>query len=190
MILLFCWAPFAQAIQKAHFKQLSGQENLPSYYINHITQRNDGFIWIATAEGLSRYDGKNFVNHKSFTDNHNSLPNPWVNYLLEDHKNQLWVATAVGLARLLPDEISFKQYHFSPNDANAISGNNIVHIFEDESDRLWLATDRGLSLYQPETDDFTSFSTFSRLAQALSNKNKSMCCNFMKSICIFINQVT
>lgn len=155
--LLFSFNAFAKPVKTAHFKQLAGQENLPSYYINHIIQRNDGFIWIATAEGISRYDGKNFVNHKSFDENYNSLPNPWVNYLHEDHNNQLWAGTAIGLARLLPDEINFKQYHFNPNNEKSIAGNSTVHIFEDDNNRMWFATDRGLSLYQPTSDDFINY---------------------------------
>ena len=147
----------ANGIETTRFKQLPGDENLASRYVNHIIQRHDGFIWIATAEGISRFDGRNFINHKSFPDNPNSLPNQWVNYLLEDNKNQLWVATSIGLARMRPDEITFEQYKFSPTNENSIAGNSIVHMFEDDQSRLWIASDRGLSLYQPESNDFKSF---------------------------------
>ncbi len=139
------------------FKQLPNEENLASNYINKIIQRQDGFIWMATADGISRFDGKNFINHKSFPDNPKSLPNPWVNYLLEDHNKQLWVGTATGLAKMLPDEVSFAQYMFDPNDEQSIAGNSIVHIFEDSEHRLWFATDRGLSLFLPERNEFNNF---------------------------------
>lgn len=139
------------------FKPPHNQEYLPSNFINYITQRHDGFIWIATAEGVSRFDGENFINHESFPDDLNSLPNPWVNYLLEDHNNQLWVATEGGLARLLPDEMSFEQYRHSPTDDNSLSGNSIPHLFEDDQSRLWISTYRGLSLYQSEHNNFKNF---------------------------------
>jgi len=136
---------------------MNGEENLASNYVNHIVQRDDGFIWIATAEGISRFDGKNIINHKSYPNSPNSLPNPWVNYLLEDHNKQLWIATATGLARLLPDEINFEQYTFSPTHKNSIAGNYIAQMIEDDKHRLWLATDRGLSLYQAKSNDFKNF---------------------------------
>lgn len=158
--LLFYFLLFTSMVfssQTAQFKQMHGEENLPSNYVNHIIQRHDGFIWLATAEGISRFDGRNFINHKHFPDNPKSLPNPWVNFIFEDYNKQLWVATAGGLARMLPNEIDFEQYKFSPTLENSISGNNIVHIFEDKHKRLWFASDRGLSLYQPGSNDFKNF---------------------------------
>lgn len=41
------------------------EEGLPQSYIKGITQDQDGFIWIATLDGLSRYDGKGFRNFRS-----------------------------------------------------------------------------------------------------------------------------
>jgi len=159
-VILICFMFFtsmAYSSGTAHFKLLPNQESLSSSYVNKTIQRRDGFIWIATSEGISRFDGKNYINHKSFSDNPNSLPNPWVHDLLEDHNNQLWVATASGAARLMPDEINFEQYNFSAIKENSISGNNVSHIFEDNQNRLWFATERALSLYQPESNDFKNF---------------------------------
>ncbi|TDR17575.1 EAL domain-containing protein [Marinicella litoralis] len=147
-------ASIANGADSIQFKQMLGEDDLASNYVNHIIQRQDGFIWIATAEGISRYDGKNIINHKSYPDNHKSLPNPWVNYLLEDHNQQLWIATATGVARMLPDEINFEQYNFSPIKENSIAGNYVVHMIEDDHHRLWFATERGLSMYQADSNDF------------------------------------
>ena len=40
-------------------------EGLPQSYIRGISQDKDGFIWIATMDGLSRYDGRGFKNFRS-----------------------------------------------------------------------------------------------------------------------------
>lgn len=37
-------------------------DGLPNGYILSLTQDRDGFLWVATADGLSRYDGKSFQN--------------------------------------------------------------------------------------------------------------------------------
>lgn len=149
---LLCGSQLAWAA--AHFKPINGAEQLPTSSINHIIQRQDGFIWMATVEGVSRYDGKNFVNHTADMDLPHSLPNSWANYLLEDHQQQLWVATAGGLARLNADGYRFTNYLPSPSNPNSLAGKNIVHLFEDQQNRLWVASDLGLSLYRPATDDF------------------------------------
>src|SRR5688500_4755786 len=40
--------------------RFSTTEGLPNGYILAIQQDDDGFLWIATADGLARYDGKHF----------------------------------------------------------------------------------------------------------------------------------
>jgi signal transduction histidine kinase/ligand-binding sensor domain-containing protein len=48
--------------QNYTFTNYTTAQGLPDNIINGITQDSRGFIWIATAEGLSRFDGKNFKN--------------------------------------------------------------------------------------------------------------------------------
>jgi diguanylate cyclase (GGDEF)-like protein/PAS domain S-box-containing protein len=139
------------------FKRILGENNISSNYVNDIIRRNDGFIWMATSDGINRYDGYNFVTLNSNSQNISSLPDAWANILLEDHLDQLWIGTANGLARLLPDERHFENYNFSEINSHSLSGKNIVYLFEDLDDNLWVATDRGLSLYQPETNNFKNF---------------------------------
>jgi ligand-binding sensor domain-containing protein len=44
------------------FTNFTTAQGLPDNKINSIAQDTRGFIWIGTAEGLSRFDGKNFKN--------------------------------------------------------------------------------------------------------------------------------
>ena len=140
-----------------YFKRILGENNICSNYVNDIIQRSDGFIWMATSDGVHRYDGYNFVSLKSSPYDPKSLPNPWVNKLLEDHLNQLWVGTTDGLARLLPDELHFENFKFSPDNEESVAGKNINSIFEDSQNNLWIATNSGLSLYMPETNNFKNY---------------------------------
>jgi signal transduction histidine kinase/ligand-binding sensor domain-containing protein/DNA-binding NarL/FixJ family response regulator len=43
-----------------HQSKFLTSDGLPNGYILAITQDADGFLWVATADGLARYDGKNF----------------------------------------------------------------------------------------------------------------------------------
>ncbi len=51
----------AQSYSSVHYDTKDG---LPSETVYDISQDKDGFIWFATENGLSRFDGKNF---KTFT---------------------------------------------------------------------------------------------------------------------------
>lgn len=41
-------------------RNLSLQQGLPEYYVSGIVQDKAGFVWIATRDGLARYDGRSF----------------------------------------------------------------------------------------------------------------------------------
>ena len=56
---------FAQKAPSFHFYTITTQDGLSSNLINDITQDSLGYIWIATNDGLNRYDGNNFKVFKS-----------------------------------------------------------------------------------------------------------------------------
>ena len=43
------------------FVHLTTKDGLPTFDVHHIAQDSKGFIWLATAKGLVRYDGSKFV---------------------------------------------------------------------------------------------------------------------------------
>ncbi len=49
-------------------RNLSIQHGLPEYYVSGLVQDKAGFIWVATRDGLARYDGREFkvFRHKPF----------------------------------------------------------------------------------------------------------------------------
>ena len=44
-------------------KLLSEHDGLPSAVVNSIDQDNQGYLWLGTSYGLSRYDGHSFKNY-------------------------------------------------------------------------------------------------------------------------------
>ena len=49
--------------QRLPFRKYSVKEGLSQSQIFDIVQDHKGFIWFATAEGLTRFDGKLFVHY-------------------------------------------------------------------------------------------------------------------------------
>jgi ligand-binding sensor domain-containing protein/signal transduction histidine kinase/CheY-like chemotaxis protein len=102
------------------FYLLDVENGLSNNYINSIEQDSLGFIWIATNDGLNRYDGHNFqVYRKS---NLNPHSGPVANYIehLEVAQNQnLLIATNKGLSEYDPKEDFFN--HFEGFSQNSIS---------------------------------------------------------------------
>lgn len=43
-----------------NYEHITTKQGLSNNFINHIIQDKEGFIWIATQDGLNKYDGHNF----------------------------------------------------------------------------------------------------------------------------------
>jgi len=142
------------------FVHLSVDDGLPENSIECITQDREGFIWIGTRDGLSRFDGYQFVNYRNDADNPNSLSNNWVRAVLEDRAGQLWVATeGGGVNRFDPHTESFTRFFPDQRNPNSLGGDRINHIFEDSQGRLWFTGGglSGLSIYSPATNNFIRY---------------------------------
>lgn len=66
----------------------TAKDGLSGNNVYSITQDLDGFIWIATETGLSRFDGNTF---KKYTIR-DGLPSNDITNLFTDYKNRVWIA--------------------------------------------------------------------------------------------------
>ena len=80
---------FAQ--QQYLFFHLHTRDGLASETVNSVQQDEKGFIWIATNNGLQRYDGKTFITFQHKEGDKNSLPYSRITWLRKDLKNRLWL---------------------------------------------------------------------------------------------------
>jgi signal transduction histidine kinase/ligand-binding sensor domain-containing protein len=69
--------------------------------VNAIVRDSRGFLWFATNDGLSRFDGYTFTNYSV----EQGLPHRQVMDLLETRRGELWVATFGGLVHFRPDGV-------------------------------------------------------------------------------------
>src|SRR5436305_3683192 len=76
-------------------------DGLPRDFVLRIVRDSRGFLWLCTADGLSRFNGYEFTNYGV----EQGLPNPTINDLLETRRGVYWVATnGGGVARFNPSQ--------------------------------------------------------------------------------------
>jgi ligand-binding sensor domain-containing protein len=73
-------------------------------FVFAMLQDSRGYLWIGTEGGLSRYDGKKFINYGL----ESGLPSPKVTHIIEDHTGMLWLGTRKGLVSF--DGKKFRSY--------------------------------------------------------------------------------
>ena len=77
---------------------ISVADGLSQGMVNDILQDEDGFMWFATADGLNRYDGRQFRSFRRNAYNPYSLPSNVVSDIYTDPAARLWVVTTLGIS--------------------------------------------------------------------------------------------
>ena len=87
LLLLVCSLAIhadSHLIPDMKFRRLDTRDGLSNSQINRIFQDSKGFVWIATAYGLNRYDGYRFRTFYSDATDTLTLRNNYVNDIWED----------------------------------------------------------------------------------------------------------
>ncbi|MFQ3250434.1 MAG: signal transduction histidine kinase/ligand-binding sensor domain-containing protein [Glaciecola sp.] len=110
--------------------------------VKDIEQDVQGFIWIATQDGLNKYDGQKVTFYKPDADNENSLPGGWITDVMSDSEGQLWVASRSGVSLYIPEIDGF--YNFTnPEEHPLVKGLSFSVITQVSEDRIWFGTSNG-----------------------------------------------
>lgn len=151
-MLLLSFSQSSQAQVQQSFVKLDQSVGLPSGSITSITQGRDGFVWIGTKSGLTRYDGHDF---RIYTQQTGGLSADDVSTLFVDSRDRLWIGTISGLNLFDAKRDRFTHFHHLPSQANSLSSNEINTIYEDAQKRLWIGTEKGLNLFREADSAFT-----------------------------------
>lgn len=82
--------------------RLSAKDGLSCNTINGVQQDRDGFIWLSTPNGMSRYDGYQFQNFSKFNNNAKQRNYSSISQLISDNTHgQIWGFTPNNILSLL-----------------------------------------------------------------------------------------
>jgi len=82
--------------QQIKFTTLTTKDGLSSNSVNNIVKDKFGLIWIATRDGLNRYDGKEFKVYRLGGDSRTGFGSKEINVMREDPRGNFWVGTMGG----------------------------------------------------------------------------------------------
>ncbi|MCD4746939.1 MAG: histidine kinase, partial [Bacteroidales bacterium] len=103
-----------------------------------------GFLWIATIDGLNRYDGYKIKQYKHLTEDSVSIADNLVTCLKEDSEGNLWIGTRKGLNRYNRNNDSFETVTRKNDQGVLVEINEYIRaILPDENNILWIETAKG-----------------------------------------------
>ncbi|MBM3241248.1 hypothetical protein FJZ31_33620 [Candidatus Poribacteria bacterium] len=145
----FRFPPFKKGV----WRNYTSLDGLVNDLITTIYRDADGLIWFGTAGGVSRYDGKQFVN---FTVR-DGLVNNYVLTIHRDAAGVMWFGTTGGVSRYNGKEF----VNFTEKDG--LARNYVSAIGSSPTGELWFGTwDGGVSRYDGK--EFVNFTEEDGLA--------------------------
>ncbi len=125
--------------QYQSFKNYTPDDGLPSEMIYQSFQDKEGYIWLATAYGVSKYDGYRFTNYTTKS----GLSDDEVFQFIEDDKGRIWFLTLNGKVSY------FYQGKFHNSITNTElqlldSESMITNVQEAPNGDLWFSTYNGV----------------------------------------------
>jgi ligand-binding sensor domain-containing protein len=137
------------------FTHIGTREGLASEDVKKVQQDGKGFIWIATMNGLQRYDGQRFVNFLHNANNKNTIPNNTVYSILTGKKDRLWVLC--GENRVGYIDVNNLKFHEVPVRFNPdVLERAPSEFFSDEEGNIMLSlTKRAILTYNEAANEFS-----------------------------------
>jgi ligand-binding sensor domain-containing protein len=121
--------------ERLPLKIYTSADGLGSSFVDSLTRDSRGFMWFATRDGLSRFDGRRFVTYQVGTEN----AAPGIESLLETRNGVYWIVTTGGIYRFRADSVQ----NPAARGTRAILNAEFVSplggvLFEDNRENLWL----------------------------------------------------
>ncbi len=142
LLALACQGTAHAAVPETpRFRLLGVAEGMPSSSVNALTRDRDGYLWIATIDGLARYDGVGFRVWRHVPGDPGALPGNIVQALHVDAEDRVWVATEFGgLSVLDRERTGFRHYRQATHPR---IGSDDTWAIASRGDDLWFGTGGG-----------------------------------------------
>lgn len=133
-------------------KLFSVDKELSSSLIQSIHQDHNGVIWIATADGLNRYDGSKFTVYKKNNHDSTSLLHNYVRVVVEDRRKNLLIGFVNGLQRYDHATDVFREISLILKDGNKFPA-HVMSIIERRNGDIMISTSgHGVFLLKANSD--------------------------------------
>ncbi|WP_321331603.1 two-component regulator propeller domain-containing protein [uncultured Bacteroides sp.] len=155
--------PFCTKAQIGRF--YSTDKELSNSLINQVYQDKKGFIWIATENGLNRFDGTRFSIYKHNSADSTSIKNNYVRTLYEDNLGRFWIGCINGLQIYDRATDSFKEIFIHRKDGRI--NPHITSIVERSNGDVWITTSGQGVISLKKGKPLQDFHTESELTQKM-----------------------
>ena len=162
------WSPEEEQVR---FISYSVDAGLSMNTVHDILQDDTGYIWIATEDGLNRFDGYGFKIYRGNPSDSESIGTSNIQTLFKDQDGYLWFGGYEGgITRYDPYRDQLQ--HYAPSVGNRDIKTLVVNdIVQDQAGVFWFGTNDGLYRYEQESDEWSFFQSSMDDPTSLSSNN-------------------
>ena len=164
LLLISCARAFNQTksaqVSNYSFQHISTSQGLVSPVVNRVMQDEEGYMWIATINGLQRFDGNRFLTFQHVEGNPQSLANNNITNLFQDGEKNLWVASAFGHIGIFDKKtFIYKPVSIKVKEENSLRA--IKYFSQDNHGNIFIhLIPHEFLTYNKKTNEFSSANTF------------------------------
>lgn len=144
LILIWCHAACAFGLPQYQHQSWTIDDGLPVNVVNAVVQDRSGYLWLATNDGLVRFDGVRFTVFNTVS--HPQMQSNRILGLVEGPQGSLWWRTE----QLHLISLSNGQFHHH-TEADGLPDRHVQRIVPDRHGRLWFATGNGVAFLDDGT---------------------------------------
>jgi signal transduction histidine kinase len=125
-------------------KEYKVEDGLPIDVMKAVNQDSLGFIWIATDDGLVKYDGQSFTSYK------NQLSNRYLKAFLKTKSNKLIAIGDLDFVEI-HNKLDTVEFTHLIRGSHTVTDSTISYpkaIFEDSEENIWLAEEEAIVKYK------------------------------------------
>ncbi len=161
ILLYILWGIFIPIGKAQPFlpRQWDYKNGLSNNYVHSLTYDKRGYLWIATEEGLNRFDGVNFKNYFKHDRQTLSLTGNELNCVMDDPSApKLWIGTQrFGLNCYDYAQNTFHVFR-STGHPDSLVTNDVTALYPDAKGNLWVGTYwQGVDYYDKTTNKFIHY---------------------------------
>ncbi|MDR2130804.1 MAG: response regulator [Odoribacteraceae bacterium] len=122
-------------------RRLLVSEQLPSGSVNRLLQDSEGYIWMATVNGLCRYDAYRAMTFRIDTIS-GMTGSRTINSLAEDHRGRIWIACEAGVLLL-----NKRDYSIRVLEDEDVKGKDVKCVYTTRDGSVWVGAGRSAFRY-------------------------------------------
>jgi len=135
--------------QEKPFTLFTEDDGLPDNDVRDMIKDNSGYLWIATSNGLSKYDGQKFTNFQT----QQGLPGKWVWSVEKDDQNRIYAGCFRGGLAIIENDKIVKTLYLGKYAQNTIRKLYYSHTHQ----IMFVGTDFGIYALKDTTFTLLSY---------------------------------